>query len=142
MGCSGIYMALQVGLVSPLQVYVSTRHPHTSTMDQQPYNVPLSLADLETRKRTLAIILHQRRIQLLTAVALDVALPEKKTRRKRRTWVWPYLQRRIEYGHYDTLMHELYQDNPELYRRMMQELLFLGFTPFGTVCCCVGCQSR
>ena len=39
--------------------------------------------------------------------------------------MWPYLQRRVEYGHYDTLMEELYQENPELYRnytRMDREL--------------------
>ena len=39
--------------------------------------------------------------------------------------MWPYLQRRLQYGHYDTLMNELYLENPELYRnftRMDREL--------------------
>ncbi|MPC79472.1 hypothetical protein E2C01_074001 [Portunus trituberculatus] len=40
-------------------------------------------------------------------------LPEPKPKRKRRAWVWPYLQKRLRYGHYDTLMDELYKENPD-----------------------------
>ena len=58
------------------------------------------------------------------AMALECEdLPMK--RRPRSAWMWPYLQRRVEYGHYDMLMEELYQEPPELYRnytRMDREL--------------------
>ena len=66
------------------------------------------------------------RYHLLRALVVDQLLvPEPKPRRKRRTWVWPYLQKRLRYGHYDTLMDELYKDNPHLYKnyiRMDREL--------------------
>ena len=49
---------------------------------------------------------------------------------KRRVWVSPYLQRRVQYGHYDTLMHELYNESPELcrnYTRMDRDLFDENF---------------
>ena len=70
---------------------------------------------------TQCIIHHN----LLTALAIDCVFPAPKPRKKRRVWVWPYLQERLEYGHYDTLMDELYSENPDLYRnyiRMDREL--------------------
>lgn len=50
------------------------------------------------------------------AAAVDTLLPLKKSARKRRVWTWPYLQRRTQFGHYDTLMEELYSENPDLYK--------------------------
>ena len=41
---------------------------------------------------------------------------QEKKRRPRRVWAWPYLQRRVELGHYDNLMEELATECPELYR--------------------------
>lgn len=72
--------------------------------------------DNATKKRniTLALcVMHQSLMSALAVEALDASPPPKK---KRRAWVWPYLQKRLQYGHYDTLMDELYADNPELYR--------------------------
>ena len=66
------------------------------------------------------------RYHLLRALVVDhFLLPEPKPRRKRKAWVWPYLQKRLKYGHYDTLMDELYKENPDLYKnytRMDREL--------------------
>ncbi|XP_045110275.1 acidic amino acid decarboxylase GADL1-like [Portunus trituberculatus] len=66
------------------------------------------------------------RYHLLRALVVDqFLLPEPKPKRKRRAWVWPYLQKRLRYGHYDTLMDELYKENPDLYKnytRMDREL--------------------
>lgn len=53
---------------------------------------------------------------LITTLAIDYLYPAPPPRRKRRVWVWPYLQKRLQYGHYDTLMDELYAENPDLYR--------------------------
>ena len=50
---------------------------------------------------------------------------EEHERKARRTWVWPYLQRRMEHGHYDNLMRELADECPELfqnYTRMSKTL--------------------
>lgn len=41
---------------------------------------------------------------------------EKPPRRERRAWVWPYLQRRLEHGHYENLMQELGRECPHLYK--------------------------
>ena len=51
---------------------------------------------------------------------------KKKRRRPRRAWVWPYLQRRVELGHYDNLMAELARENPLLYKNFtrLDEPLF------------------
>ena len=51
-----------------------------------------------------ALSLYAMHINSMTAIAVDLFIPPRKPRRKRRTWMWPYLQRRLQYGHYDTLM--------------------------------------
>lgn len=56
----------------------------------------------------------------MAALAVNLVMPPKKPRRRRRAWMWPYLQRRMQYGHYDTLMDELYNENPELYRNFLR----------------------
>ena len=73
------------------------------------------LSNLTEEKRK-ALILYGLHLNTVTAVALEMLLPEKKPRRKRRVWSWPYLQRRTQHGHYDNLMSELYTESPELYR--------------------------
>lgn len=73
------------------------------------------LSNLTEEKRK-ALILYGVHLNTVTAVALEMLLPEKKPRRKRRVWSWPYLQRRTQHGHYDNLMSELYTESPELYR--------------------------
>ena len=40
----------------------------------------------------------------------------KKVRAKRSCWTHPYLQRRVEQGHYDNLMLELKSETPELFK--------------------------
>ena len=96
-----------------LQRYYSmaAQTPNT-VMDNQPIPPPVFLTPDE--QKALAVCLIQR--NLMTAVAVEVLLPQRKPRRKRRVWSWPYLQRRTQYGHYDTLMDELFQENPDLYK--------------------------
>ena len=51
---------------------------------------------------------------------------EEYERKARRTWVWPYLQRRMEHGHYDNLMRELADECPEIFKNYtrMSKTLF------------------
>ena len=53
---------------------------------------------------------------VLKIVSETVELQKKTSRKRRRTWVEPYLQRRLEQGHYRNLMDELAQKTPELFR--------------------------
>ncbi|MPC61172.1 hypothetical protein E2C01_055236 [Portunus trituberculatus] len=57
---------------------------------------------------------------LLTALAIQCVYPAPKPPKKRRVWVWPYLQKHLQYGHYDTLMDELYSENSDLYRNYIR----------------------
>ena len=41
---------------------------------------------------------------------------QKRRRKRRRVWVEPYLQRRMEQGHYNNLMEELANEAPELFK--------------------------
>ncbi|MPC84839.1 hypothetical protein E2C01_079589 [Portunus trituberculatus] len=61
----------------------------------------------------------------LNSATSPFLIPKPKPKRKQRSWVWPYLQKRLRYRHYDTLMDELYKENPDLYKnytRMDKEL--------------------
>ena len=61
----------------------------------------------------MTTIINYVHINLLSEAAKKY-LAQKKQRR--RTWMWPYLQRRVELGHYESLLEELSAENPELYR--------------------------
>ena len=64
--------------------------------------------NLQGRKRKLAIalIFNLNQMYMQGAMALECEdLP--KERRPRSAWMWPYLQRRVEYGHCDRLMEKL-----------------------------------
>ncbi|XP_066938955.1 uncharacterized protein [Macrobrachium rosenbergii] len=64
-----------------------------------------------------AVVEYVHCMVLVEAVKAYIAIEnKKKKRRPRRVWAWPYLQRRVELGHYDNLMEELATENPELYR--------------------------
>lgn len=52
----------------------------------------------------------------LGAVSVDLTLTPGRPRRLMKVWEWSYLQHRLQYGHYDTLMYELYHEGPALYR--------------------------
>ena len=50
---------------------------------------------------------------------------KKKQRAKKRFWVRPYLQRRLDMGHYSNLMQELARETPQLYQnftRLTQDM--------------------
>ena len=55
---------------------------------------------------------------LLEVYKDGVAKEEQKKKRRvaRKHWAEPYLQRRLEQGHYNNLMAELAQESPELFR--------------------------
>ena len=95
-----------------LQRYSMAAQTPNTVMDNQP--IPPLMFLTPDEQKALAVCLIQR--NLMTAVAVEVLLPQRKPRRKRRVWSWPYLQRRTQYGHYDTLMDELFQENPDLYK--------------------------
>ena len=71
---------------------------------------------------------EKRRCLLLAAMAaaskarLELELQALEEQRKikkrvrRNVWVHPFLQRRLEHGHYDNLMQELAKETPELFR--------------------------
>ena len=66
-------------------------------------------------------------MQLAIAHTSDLQQQERKNlKAKRRIWVWPYLQRRMEHGHYENLMQELARECPQLYRNFthMDKSLF------------------
>ena len=86
--------------------------PPTATMDEELPPLPMPLTPDE-EESALLLLIH---CNLLMAAAVDTLLPLKKSARKRRVWTWPYLQRRTQFGHYDTLMEELYSENPDLYK--------------------------
>lgn len=48
------------------------------------------------------------------------AVPPKKNRKKRSVWVRPYLLRRPQYGHYETLMMELEREDAVLYKNFLR----------------------
>lgn len=81
-------------------------------MDEELPPLPMPLTPDE-EESALLLLIHRN---LLMAAAVDTLLPLKKSARKRRVWTWPYLQRRTQFGHYDTLMEELYSENPDLYK--------------------------
>ena len=77
--------------------------------------------DNQRRIRYLTLCTMAYQYMMTATVAVAVALEDSPPpRKKRRVWVWPYLQRKAQYGHYDTLMDELYDDNPELYRNYIR----------------------
>ena len=77
--------------------------------------------DTQRRIRYLTLCTMAYQYMMTATVAVAAALEDSPPpRKKRRVWVWPYLQRKAQYGHYDTLMDELYDDNPELYRNYIR----------------------
>lgn len=87
------------------------------------FNFVNSLIKPENRHNTQLMkgILSYIEVLELLAVANFIYQEEqeKKERSKRRVWVWPYLQRRLEHGHYENLMQELARECPQLYRIML-----------------------
>ena len=61
---------------------------------------------------TLCVMHHH----LLTAMATEYVNPGRGPPKKRKDWVLLYLQKRVQYGHYDALMQDLHARNPELYK--------------------------
>ena len=57
-------------------------------------------------------------IMMETVKALAARHRQRKPRRSRRIWSWPYLQGRVELGHYDNLMEELSIECPHLYKNL------------------------
>ena len=84
-------------------------------MDKEERQRPLLHIHPRNRKKAVGMIMAMTQNTTIGALAIEMQL-QKKQRRPRRAWVWPYLHRRLEYCHYDTLMQELYLENPELYR--------------------------
>ena len=80
---------------------------------------------IDPNKRTIVQVAG---VTALTAALLtikEIQEEEEKRKRKKRKarrraerscWVHPYLQRRLEQGHYDNLMHELATETPELFK--------------------------
>lgn len=62
-------------------------------------------------------VMHHHR---LTAMATEYVYPGRRPPKKRKDWVSLYLQKRVQYGHYDALMQDLHARNPELYRNFMR----------------------
>ena len=46
--------------------------------------------------------------------------PKKRRKRKRSMWVRPYLQCRKQQGHYNNLVRELANEDPDLYRNFLR----------------------
>ena len=65
---------------------------------------------------------------LLTAKVTEYVYPGREPPKKRKEWVSLYLQKRVQYGHYDALMQDLHARNPKLYRNFtrMDRDLFYG----------------
>ncbi len=82
------------------------------------------LSNLTEEKRK-ALILYGLHLNTVTAVALEMLLPEKKPRRKRRVWSWPYLQRRTQHGHYEIETLEHFLLDCEEYSAIRQVQTFL-----------------
>ena len=57
-------------------------------------------------------------IMMATVKALAARHRQRKPRTPRRIWSWPYLQGRVELGHYDNLMEELSIECPHLYKNL------------------------
>lgn len=77
------------------------------------------LIAIASRDRTemLPYVIEYVHVMLLLEIAMIAAKhTEQKKRRPRRVWAWPYLQKRMEQGHYDNLMEELSTEAPDLYR--------------------------
>jgi len=68
--------------------------------------------------RTIMYYLHARLLVEIAKVHVQSIEPKPKKRRKE--WVSPYLQRRVEYGHYHNLMSELAAESPELYKNFIR----------------------
>ena len=70
------------------------------------------------------VYVHLNYVNAIERVAIPKALilqdeqqkQQAKARKPRSVWVRPYLERRIQYGHYDNLMQELNRECPELYK--------------------------
>lgn len=63
-----------------------------------------------------AIMNYLNAMEMVAIAMIQEEEEQKKKRKPRSVWVWPYLQRRLEYGHYDNLMQELAQESPLLYK--------------------------
>lgn len=67
-------------------------------------------------KELMKAILEYTQALVMVEVSKVHLATRKKQRRAGRVWGWPYLQRRVELGHYDNLMEELAAESPELYK--------------------------
>ena len=65
-------------------------------------------------------MMFEYRMLLLRLLFLKLVQHKKKRRAPRKYWVRPYLQKRVQFGHYHNLMRELSLENPELYRNFMR----------------------
>ena len=86
----------------------------------------LKPANIRNKKKLRAIMSY---LDAVERFGLGLALQqqeEQQRRAPRAVWVWPYLQRRMEQGHYDNLMRELADECPELFRNFtrMNQTLF------------------
>ena len=74
----------------------------------------------------MVAIHHLNLVTVMMALKLQQQKKKKKQPRPRRVWVQPYLQRRVEQGHYHNLMQELSNEVPELFKNFtrMENHLF------------------
>ena len=73
--------------------------------------------NLRNRKLMRAIIDYVDAIERVVIAKAQIEEEnQKSTRKPRSVWMWPYLQRRMEYGHYENLMQELSRECPELFK--------------------------
>ena len=72
---------------------------------------PSTIRDRKLLKAVLAYV------NCIEDMGFALALEQQKQQQKApRVWAWPYLQRRMEHGHYDNLMQELATECPELFK--------------------------
>ncbi|XP_066969239.1 uncharacterized protein [Macrobrachium rosenbergii] len=76
----------------------------------------IATASTDRREMLPFIVEHGHTILLLEIATVAINHIVKKKRRQRRMWTWPYLQKRMEQGHYDNLMEELSTETPDLYK--------------------------
>ena len=103
---------------------VPLQHQQHLPVPMEDFDVIMSLItpkNVANRRVVYALLNYIDAIERV-AIAKALILQDKqqkqqvKTRKPRSVRVWSYLERRIQYGHYDNLMQELVRKCPELYK--------------------------